>query len=119
MIIYWLKYKGTVFPVAPSDCLLGRNPECLIVLASERVSREHAVVRRTPAGIEIEDLQSRNGTWVNDRLIERPTALQNGDRVIIGEDLLEVVVKPNARAPITVAGVLSPFRENSQSSEKH
>lgn len=109
MIIYWLKHKGTFFPVSPSDCLLGRNPECLIVLATERVSREHAVVRRTHAGLEIEDLQSRNGTWVNNQQIVRPTALHNGDRVVLGDDVLEVVVKPNALAPITVAGVASPF----------
>lgn len=109
MIIYWLRHKGTFFPVSPSDSLLGRNPECLIVLASERVSREHAVVRRTPAGLEIEDLQSRNGTWVNETLIQRATPLHNGDRIVVGDDVLDVVVRPNARAPITVEGVLSPF----------
>jgi len=113
MIIYWLKHKGTFFPVHQGDSLLGRSPECLIVLASERVSREHAVVRRIHCGLEIEDLGSRNGTWVNGTRIRRATVLQQGDEVQLGEDLLEVVLKPNAQVPVTVTGVSSSLGEES------
>jgi predicted component of type VI protein secretion system len=111
MVIYWLKHKGTFFPVNQGDSLLGRSPECLIVLASERVSREHAVVRRIHCGLEIEDLGSRNGTWVNGTRIRRATVLQQGDEVQLGEDLLEVVLKRNAQVPVTVAGVSSTLSE--------
>ncbi len=114
MVIYWLKHRGTFFPVNQGDSLLGRSPECLIVLASERVSREHAVVRRIHCGLEIEDLGSRNGTWVNGTRIRRPTVLQQGDEVQLGEDLLEVVVKPNAQAPVTVSSVASSLAEESE-----
>jgi predicted component of type VI protein secretion system len=111
MVIYWLKHKGTFFPVHQGDSLLGRSPECLIVLASERVSREHAVVRRIHCGLEIEDLGSRNGTWVNGARIRRATVLQQGDEVQLGEDLLEVVLKPNAQMPVTVSGVSTTLAE--------
>lgn len=104
MVIYWLKYKGTFFPIRQGDSLLGRSPECLIILPSERVSREHAVVRQIHTGLEIEDLGSRNGTWVNGVRISRPTVLQPGDQVALGDDTLEVVFKPNAQAPVTIAG---------------
>jgi pSer/pThr/pTyr-binding forkhead associated (FHA) protein len=114
MVIYWLKHRGTFFPVNQGDSLLGRSPECLIVLASERVSREHAVVRRIHCGLEIEDLGSRNGTWVNGTRIRRPTVLQQGDEVQLGEDVLEVVVKPNARVPVTVSSVASGLAEESE-----
>ena len=114
MVIYWLKHRGTFFPVNQGDSLLGRSPECLIVLASERVSREHAVVRRIHCGLEIEDLGSRNGTWVNGTRIRRPTVLQQGDEVQLGEDVLEVVVKPNARMPVTVSSVASSLAEESE-----
>jgi predicted component of type VI protein secretion system len=113
MIIYWLKHKGTFFPVHQGDSLLGRSPECLIVLPSERVSREHAVVRRIHCGLEIEDLGSRNGTWVNGSRIRRATVLQQGDEVQLGDDVLEVVLKPNAQIPVTVAGVTSSLSEES------
>lgn len=111
MIIYWLKHKGTFFPVHQGDSLLGRSPECLIVLPSERVSREHAVVRRIHCGLEIEDLGSRNGTFVNGSRIRRATVLQQGDEVQLGDDVLEVVLKPNARIPVTVSGVSTSLSE--------
>jgi pSer/pThr/pTyr-binding forkhead associated (FHA) protein len=113
MIIYWLKHRGTFFPVHQGDSLLGRSPECLIVLPSERVSREHAVVRRIHCGLEIEDLGSRNGTWVNGTRIRRATVLQQGDEVQLGDDVLEVVLKPNAQIPVTVSGVTSSLSEES------
>ncbi len=113
MIIYWLKHKGTFFPVHQGDSLLGRSPDCLIILASQRVSREHAVVRRIHCGLEIEDLGSRNGTWVNGTRIRRATVLQQGDEVQLGEDRLEVVLKPNAQVPVTVSGVSSSLSEES------
>ena len=113
MIIYWLKHKGTFFPVHQGDSLLGRSPECLIVLPSERVSREHAVVRRIHCGLEIEDLGSRNGTGVNGARIRRATVLQQGDEVQLGDDVLEVVLKPNAQIPETVSGVTSSLSEES------
>lgn len=113
MIIYWLKHKGTFFPVHQGDSLLGRSPDCLIILASQRVSREHAVVRRIHCGLEIEDLGSRNGTWVNGTRIRRATVLQQGDEVQLGEDRLEVVLKPNAKVPVTVSGVSSSLSEES------
>jgi pSer/pThr/pTyr-binding forkhead associated (FHA) protein len=111
MTIYWLKHRGTLFPVPQGDCLLGRNPDCLIVLTSERVSREHAVVRRIHTGLEIEDLGSRNGTWVNGARIVRPAVLEPGDEVQLGEDVLEVVVQPNPQVAVTVSGVASPLTE--------
>ncbi len=107
--LYWLKHRGTLFPVLHGDCLLGRSPACLIVLGSERVSREHAVVRRIHSGLQIEDLGSRNGTWVNGTRIRYPTVLQSGDEILLGEDLLEVVIRQNAQVPETVSGLVSPL----------
>lgn len=109
MTLYWLKHRGTLFPVTNGDCLLGRSPGCLIVLASERVSREHAVVRRIHSGLQIEDLGSRNGTWVNGARIRYPTVLQAGDEILLGEDLLQVVVRQDAQVPDTVSGMVSPL----------
>ena len=105
MAIEWLRHQGTLFPIQLGDCLLGRSPDCMIVLTSARVSREHAVVRRAPAGLEIEDLGSRNGTWVNGVRIARRQRLRAGDRITLGDDTLEVVEKPEGRAPATVVGI--------------
>lgn len=101
----WLRHRGTLIPVHMGDCLVGRSPECGIVLTSARVSREHAVVRRAPLGLEIQDLGSRNGTWVNGQRIGRPCALVAGDRVELGDDVLEVVLQPQRDSAATVMGL--------------
>ena len=46
--------------------VLGRNPDCQIVIPITSVSREHAAIVRRQGRYYIEDLQSRNGTFIND-----------------------------------------------------
>ena len=61
--------------------------EAAVPLTDPEVSRLHAVFRQVDAGIAVEDLGSRNGTYVNDRRIEGITTLTNGDRVRFGNTI--------------------------------
>ena len=72
------------------DLVLGREGDVLV--DDEEVSRRHARVR--PAGdvVEIEDLGSSNGTWVNGTRISVPTKIGAGDDVRIGRTALRVEV---------------------------
>jgi FHA domain len=54
------------------------------------ISRRHAVVRSGDAGLEIEDAGSSNGTFVNEERITGARRLAHGDRVRIGQTILEV-----------------------------
>ncbi|MGH2805727.1 MAG: FHA domain-containing protein [Actinomycetota bacterium] len=54
------------------------------------VSRRHAAFRPTDEGVEIEDLGSTNGTFVNGARVTSPTVLQPGDFVSIGNSTFEV-----------------------------
>ena len=65
-----------------ADVILGRGDDCTVQLPHERVSRHHAIIRNDEQGYWIED-SSRNGTRVNDRMIDEPTLLQPGDRIYI------------------------------------
>ncbi|MBX3275491.1 MAG: response regulator [Sandaracinaceae bacterium] len=65
-------------------CRIGRAPGCEVVLRDTAVSREHAViVRQADGSLVIEDLASRNGTWLNGRRVQR-AVLSTGDRVQLG-----------------------------------
>ena len=67
------------------EVLLGRDYECEVRLEAGDVSRQHARISRVASGDWIlEDLGSRNGTWVNGLPIEDIHALEFGDRVQIG-----------------------------------
>lgn len=91
MVVYWLRHRGTAYPVHRGDCILGRAPHCFIVLSTEMVSREHAVVRLVGDSLEIEELGSRNGTRVSGRLVEGKKRLEPGDVIEIGGERLEVI----------------------------
>ena len=60
--------------------------------AERGVSRTHAIIRCTNHGMEIEDLASTNGTWLNGEKVPAfiPRPLRSGDRVRLG--LLEIIV---------------------------
>jgi len=61
-----------------------------ITLDDPLVSRRHAVIRPSGDALEVEDLGSLNGTWVNGRRLEERRALHNGDLVQIGGASFEV-----------------------------
>ena len=63
--------------------VLGRHPDCDVVLDAAAVSRQHAQITRDNGEFYIEDLHSRNGTYVNGELTSGQTRLADGDRVKI------------------------------------
>ncbi len=74
---------GTQIPLNGDKFILGRNPECAIVIPITSVSREHAQIVRVDGQYYIEDRQSRNGTFVNNQAITNRTALKNNDKIRI------------------------------------
>ena len=73
---------------------IGRENQDFL-LGDIEVSRSHAVLRTVPNGLEIEDLGSSNGTWVNGRRITGPTRLLDGDEVVMGQTYLRAEVEPS------------------------
>lgn len=66
-----------------SEMILGRGIDCDIIIPQRQVSRHHAKVSPGPDGAIIEDLDSKNGTFVNGRLIKGPVTLRDGDELKI------------------------------------
>jgi hypothetical protein len=85
-------HDGTVIPLTDSEYLLGRHRENNIQLTDPGVSGFHARIYRGPEGYVIEDLKSRNGTWLNGARVYVAT-LTSGDRVHLGQiDLIYEVL---------------------------
>ena len=68
--------------------MLGRGEEATARIDAPGVSRRHARLVVTADGATIEDLASKNGTFVGERRVEGRTALQDGDRLRLGRHLL-------------------------------
>lgn len=83
---------GRVIPLSEPEYLIGRHRDNGIQLADLGVSGFHARIYRGPEGYVLEDLKSRNGTWVNGARIFHAT-LNAGDRVHLGQtDLIYEVL---------------------------
>ncbi len=77
---------GTRIDLSAKDIyLLGRAPECDIVVTDPASSRAHARLRvEGERNVTIEDLGSRNGTYVNDSRLIKPVQLDEHSRIRIG-----------------------------------
>ncbi len=91
MSTYWVKYKGTRFPIRRGETILGRSPYCSIVISDDLVSREHCALRLTSEGLTVMDLNSTNGIRVNGELVKGVKSVQPGDVLTVGTALLQVV----------------------------
>jgi hypothetical protein len=74
---------GRRVPIGTEPLVLGRLPECSVVLADPNVSRRHAEVRRRGDSVSIVDLNSTNGTSVNGVRV-REQVLHDGDEITLG-----------------------------------
>lgn len=64
--------------------ILGRHPDCDIILTADGVSGRHCNITKTPQGWVLEDLGSSNGTFVNNLKITKPTLVSTSDTITLG-----------------------------------
>jgi pSer/pThr/pTyr-binding forkhead associated (FHA) protein len=83
---------GKEIKVVQPEFVIGRDEGCHLRPHSDTVSRKHCVIRVVDSQISIEDLQSRNGVFVNGRKILEATPLRAGDKLQIGKLQFEVSV---------------------------
>ena len=78
------RLKGAVFSIEDFPVVIGRETAATLCLADASVSRRHTQIEKENDEFIILDLESLNGTFINDVPIKRRT-LQHGDRVRIGD----------------------------------
>ena len=86
-----LKFKDVeirTYPFTKPSMSIGRNEDNNIVVSNMAVSGYHAKIDLVGNNFFLTDLQSMNGTYINDRKIVS-TKLGNKDKITIGKHLLE------------------------------
>lgn len=90
--------------------VVGRDDTCDIIIPQRQVSRQHIIIHNTPDGVIIEDLNSRNGTWVNGLRLEGSRPLNDGDEIHLALTVRMRYVASGSTAPVTqdLPDVLQP-----------
>ena len=87
-----------------SEMILGREDDCDIVIAHRQISRQHIrFYRDDEGGYMLEDLNSKNGTWLNGNRIFDARQLSDGD---------EIRVTPHVRLRFVGSGITAPITQN-------
>lgn len=95
---------GAVFELHGERTVMGRHPNCHVVLDSSSISRHHAQILESHGSYFLEDLRSRNGTFLNGDALETRTELHDGDQIRLCDVLLQFELHgssspPNERPP--------------------
>src|SRR5512144_712282 len=78
------KLKGGLFTISVDSFVIGRETAANLCIADASVSRRHSIIEKESDSYVITDLDSLNGTFVNDVPV-KTRKLEHGDRVRIGE----------------------------------
>lgn len=76
------------------ELLAGREASCDLLLDQGQASRHHAKLKPATDGVWVEDLQSTNGTFVNEARISAATLIKVGDELRIGPARFKVIPAP-------------------------
>lgn len=91
-------YTGKTIPLE-GLIRFGREVENEICIPDGQVSRTHAQIEKTESGYLLTDLNSTNGTFINDKRILQPMLLRMGDTIIIGPARFLVLAESTGALP--------------------
>ncbi len=74
---------ATRYAIDRDRAIIGRNSDCDVPLDVAAVSRRHAAIVRERDNFFVEDLESRNGTFLNDERVVKRAPLRDGDKLLI------------------------------------
>src|SRR5215471_3252754 len=102
---YRLRHQNHDIELVDGEFVVGRGSDCQLALDDALVSRRHAMLVVTDE-LHVEDLQIRNGVWVNGEKINGRAKLTDGDKIRIGSQ--EIAVLRVTRAPATTLAQPAP-----------
>jgi pilus assembly protein CpaF len=97
------------FPFEGDQFSVGREEDNELLLDRANVSKHHLRFRRVQGAVEVLDLESTNGTYVNGRKIVTPRRVRRSDRIYVGDFILmldgdDPAIAPRDRAELLVTG---------------
>jgi hypothetical protein len=94
------KYANQHWTVGKDDLVIGRDESSDIVIPERQISRQHVRIFKEDNVYYIEDLKSRNGTWVNEQKLEGVRELYDGDEINVAMAIHLQFIGSGATAPL-------------------
>jgi DNA-binding winged helix-turn-helix (wHTH) protein len=101
-IRYWLIWDMRQIPLFEGDNVIGRAPDAAVWLDAPGVSRQHARIRLEGEQATIEDLGSKNGTYVGGERLTAPIVLTDGDQIRVSSVVMSFRIPPPPASTDTV-----------------
>jgi DNA-binding winged helix-turn-helix (wHTH) protein len=83
-----VEWGGEWLPLRSGENVIGRGPEASIRIEARGVSRRHARIVSAGGLFTVEDLGSKNGTYLRGQRLEQPASLADGDELGLGRTTL-------------------------------
>ena len=99
-----VEWEHGVFPLMQGENLIGRSEEATVRVDAGGVSRRHARIVAEAGRFTLEDLGSKNGTYLGDRRLAGPAALKDGDTFRLGHTTLLIFSLRNDRGATATEG---------------
>jgi DNA-binding winged helix-turn-helix (wHTH) protein len=93
---YWVLWETRQIPLNPGDNILGRAPDAAVWIDAPGVSRHHARICLEGDHATLEDLGSKNGTYLGGQLVAAASALSDGDQIRLGSVVVTFRIPPPA-----------------------
>src|SRR5262245_51979277 len=75
--VHWLVRGRRRIPLEPGETIIGRDPGAAVFLDDRSVSRRHARIVVSDDGAVLEDLESKNGTFLKEKKVREPVPLSD------------------------------------------
>jgi DNA-binding winged helix-turn-helix (wHTH) protein len=98
---WFLLWDHREIPLREGENILGRRGNGLVIVDAPTVSKRHARLAIANGAVTVEDLASKNGTWVGDRPVTTPTAVEDGDQLRLGSVVVTVCSRRASRSTET------------------
>ena len=98
---YWVMWNERQVRLFEGNNVLGRAPDAAVWIDAPGVSRHHARIVVAGTTATLEDLDSKNGTFVRDRRVGAPFTLCDGDQIRLGSVVITFRIPPMAGSTVT------------------
>ena len=89
MVVLSSNFLGKSFIINRINTIVGRNPDCDIIIDDPLVSKKHCrIIFEEDKKFYIEDLGSKNSTYLNEKELKKKEHIIYGDRIVVGDTIM-------------------------------